>query len=412
MKADCVIVGGGIVGLSVGLTLLKSQPGLRLILLEKESEIARHQSGRNSGVIHSGIYYRPGSLKARLALQGNRSMAMFCQEHGIPYKISGKVIVATSEKEVPLLDDLYRRGGENGVRVRRLSNEEVREVEPNVHCLRGIFVPSTGIVSYRSVCLKYAELLQEQGGAIRTCAEVRGIDRQGRGQILETTSGEIEAGFVINCGGLYSDRIAQQAGVKVQAKIVPFRGEYYELVPEKRDLVKGLIYPVPNPEFPFLGVHFTRMIDGSVHAGPNAVLAFHREGYGKTDIGLGDLWENLTYRGFWSVARRHRKEGLREIWRSVSKKAFVKSLQRLIPAIAEDDLIAAPSGVRAQALRPDGTLVDDFLIVQDTHSIHVCNAPSPAATASLEIGRAIADRVPDLRTATRVAMPPQKAGVI
>lgn len=402
MRAECVIVGGGIVGLSVGLTLLKRQPGLKLILLEKEAELARHQSGRNSGVIHSGIYYRPGSLKARFAREGNRSMVAFCQEHGIACKITGKVIVATQEKELPLLSDLYRRGEENGIGVRQLSPEQVREVEPNVRCRRGIVVPSTGIVCFRSVCLKYAELIQEEGGVIRTCAEVQGISRDEGILRLATTIGEIEAGFVINCGGLQSDRIARQAGVNVPARIVPLRGEYYELVPEKRHLVNGLIYPVPNPVFPFLGVHFTKMIDGGVHAGPNAVLACHREGYRKTDLKMSDLWETLTYGGFWHAALRHGKEGLKEIWRSLSKRAFLRSLQGLIPSLEEDDLVEASSGVRAQAMRPDGTLLDDFLIIQDAHSIHVCNAPSPAATASLEIGKAVADRVPELRTAVTV----------
>ena len=411
MKADCVVVGGGIVGLSVGLSLLKKQPGLRLILLEKESELARHQSGRNSGVIHSGIYYRPGSLKARLAREGNHSMAAFCRDHGIACEICGKIIVAANEKELPLLDNLYRRGVENGINVRQLAKEEVREVEPHVRCRRGILVPSTGIVSFRSVCLKYAELLQEEGGTIQACAEVRGIGRQDGAQRIKTTIGEIETKFIINCAGLYSDRIARQAGVRVEAKIVPFRGEYYELVPEKRDLVQALIYPVPDPAFPFLGVHFTRMIDGGVHAGPNAVLAFHREGYRKSDVAAGDLLETLTYRGFWNAARQHGKEGLKEIWRSLSKRAFVKSLQQLIPSVTEDDLVEAPAGVRAQAMRRDGALVDDFLILQDADSIHVCNAPSPAATASLEIGRAVADRVPDLRTAVRVGIAGQEARI-
>jgi len=399
MTADCVVIGGGIVGLSVGLTLLKRQPGVKLILLEKEAELARHQSGRNSGVIHSGIYYRPGSLKARFAREGNRSMVAFCQEHGIPCDITGKLIVATQEKELPLLSELCRRGEENGVRVRLLSPEEVREVEPQVRCRRGIFVPSTGIVCFRSVCLKYAELIQEDGGTILTCAEVQGIRRDKNGLRLETAIGEIEARFVINCGGLQSDRIAQQAGISVPAKIVPFRGEYYELVAEKRDLVRGLIYPVADPAFPFLGVHFTKMIDGSVHAGPSAVLACHREGYRRGDIKMGDLWETVTYGGFWHAARQHGKEGLKEIWRSLSKRSFLRSLQKLIPSLEEDDLVEAPSGVRAQAMGPDGRLVDDFLIIQDAHAIHVCNAPSPAATASLEIGKAVADRVPDLRIA-------------
>lgn len=404
MRADCVIVGGGIVGLSVGMILLQRQPGLSLILLEKESEIALHQSGRNSGVIHSGIYYLPGSLKARFARAGNRSMVEFCRKHGIPHEICGKIIVATREEELPRLDNLHRRGLENEIGVRQLSKEEVREIEPHVRCLRGLLVPSTGIVSYRGVCTKYAELVQGSGGTIKTGARLEGIRRQGGVQLVETGSDEIETNFVINCGGLQSDRIAKQAGMNLEAKIVPFRGEYYELVAKKRSLVRGLIYPVPDPAFPFLGVHFTRMIDGSVHAGPNAVLAFHREGYQKLDVELGDLVETLTYRGFWNVARAHPREGLKEVWRSLSKKAFLTSLQRLIPELTEDDLIEAPSGIRAQAITPDGALVDDFLILRDVHSIHVCNAPSPAATASLEIGKAVADQVPDLRTAVTVGM--------
>lgn len=399
MKVDCAVVGGGIVGLGVAMALLKRQPGLQVVVLEKEAQLAFHQSGRNSGVIHSGVYYQPGSLKARFARAGNRSMIRFCQEHGIQHEVCGKVVVATEEDELPLLDRLHRRGLENGIEVVRLSQEELKEVEPHVRSLRGIRVPSTGIVNYREVCAAYAREILSEGGVVRTSAEVLGFRRRGRTHLLETAIGEIEAKFLVNCGGLQSDRIARRSGLDPGARIIPFRGEYYELIPEKSQLVRGLIYPVPNPAFPFLGVHFTRMIDGSVHAGPNAVLAFQREGYRKTDFGIGGLLDIVTYPGFWQLARKHYKEGLREVHRSLSKKAFVKSLQRLIPEILADDLVAAAAGVRAQALRPDGGLVDDFLIAHGPDSIHVCNAPSPAATASLEIGRAVAEQIPEMRGA-------------
>jgi L-2-hydroxyglutarate oxidase len=374
------------------MVLGQRRPELKLIVLEKESEIARHQTGRNSGVIHSGIYYKPGSLKARFAREGNRKMVEFCTKHGVSHEVCGKVIVATNDKELPLLEELYRRGLENGLAVRKLSSEEVREIEPHVRCKRGLAVPSTGIVNYREVCLKYVGLIEQQGGVVKTGVRAGKIEQRGRVYTIETTAGAIETGFLINCGGLQSDRLARQAGQKPEAKIVPFRGEYYELVPKKRHLVRTLVYPVPNPQFPFLGVHFTRMIDGSVHAGPNAVLAFKREGYRKTDFDFSDLRETLAYRGFWKLARRHYKEGFAEIYRSLSKAAFVRSLQRLVPEVRADDLIPASSGVRAQALMPDGKLVDDFLIMNGQNSIHVCNAPSPAATASLEIGAAIAEK--------------------
>lgn len=399
MKVDCAVIGGGIVGLSVAMALLRKQPGLHVVVLEKEPQLAFHQSGRNSGVIHSGIYYKPGSRKARFARAGNRSMIKFCEEHGIPHDVCGKLIVSTSARELPLLDNLYRRGVENGVEVTKLSREEVTEIEPHVRCLKGIRVPSTGIVNYREVCATYAGLIQSDGGVVKTSAEVTEIRRSGGSHLLETAIGDIETRFLVNCGGLQSDRIARRAGLDPGARIVPFRGEYYELVPQRRDLVKGLIYPVPDPVFPFLGVHFTRMIDGSVHAGPNAVLAFRREGYRKTDFGLSAVLETLTYPGFWQLARKHYKEGFGEMHRSLSKKAFVKSLQRLIPEIRSADLLPTTAGVRAQALRPDGELVEDFLMVHGPDSIHVCNAPSPAATASLEIGMAVAEQIPEMRMA-------------
>ncbi len=399
MKADCAIIGGGIIGLSVGMALLRKQPGLRVVVLEKETQLAFHQSGRNSGVIHSGIYYKPGSLKARFARSGNRSMKRFCEEHGIRHEVCGKVIVATSAQELPLLEDLYQRGLENGLEVTKLSREAISEIEPHVRCLGGIRVPSTGIVNYREVCATYAGIIRSDGGTVKTGAEVVEVRRAARGHVLETAIGEVETKFLVNCGGLQSDRIARRAGQNPGARIIPFRGEYYDILPHRRHLVKGLIYPVPNPLFPFLGVHFTRMIGGSIHAGPNAVLALRREGYRKTDIGLGAVLEALTYPGLWRLGRKHYKEGLREIHRSLSKKAFVQSLQQLIPEIRAQDLIPAPAGVRAQALLPNGILVDDFLTLPGPDSIHVCNAPSPAATASLEIGQAIAEQVPEMRMA-------------
>ena len=392
MRFDCAIVGGGIVGLATAVTLTKRFPGLSVVVLEKEQELAFHQSGRNSGVIHSGIYYKPGSSKARFAREGNRRMREFCDQHGIRYDVCGKLIVATRKEELPGLDALYRRGLENQLEVRQISAEGAREIEPHVRCLKAIQVLSTGIVDFREVCFKYAELFQRSGGTVTTGARVNKITERNGHHVLDTTAGTIETRFLINCGGLHCDRIAALAGQKADAKIVPFRGEYYELVPEKRHLVRTLIYPVPNPRFPFLGVHFTKAIDGSVHAGPNAVLAFSREGYNKTDFVWPDLRETFSYGGFWKLARRHYRDGAMEIYRSFRKKAFVRSLQQLVPEVRGDDLVPAPSGVRAQALASDGKLVDDFLIVNGPNSIHVFNAPSPAATASLEIGAEIARR--------------------
>lgn len=402
MKYDCAVIGGGILGLSVGMMLGRRQNGLKITVLEKEPDVALHQTGRNSGVIHSGIYYKPGSLKARFATAGNQTMVDFCEEHGIPYEACGKIIVATNEQELPLLETLYQRGLANGLAVTKLSSEEAREIEPHVRCLKAIRVPSTGIVAFRNVCLKYAELIQTQGGSIHTGTHVKAIQSRTGGHFLETNRGVIEARFLINCGGLQSDRVARRTGLDPKARIVPFRGEYYELVPDRRHLVNALIYPVPNPDFPFLGVHFTRMIDGAVHAGPNAVLAFKREGYHKTDFNCADSFETLTFAGFWKLARKHFKEGLMEVYRSLSKKAFVRSLQQLIPEITENDLTPTHAGVRAQALMPDGRLVDDFLILNAPNAVHLCNAPSPAATASLEIGRYVADQIPDLRTAVTI----------
>jgi L-2-hydroxyglutarate oxidase len=392
---DFVIIGGGIVGLSTSMALGLRYPKARIVVLEKECNWAFHQTGNNSGVIHSGIYYKPGSFKAKFCREGSHSMVEFCQEHGIAYEVCGKVIVATENKELLLLENLYKRGLENGLSVTKLSAEEVEEIEPHVRCLAGVRVSTTGIVDYKQVSQKYADLIRAQGGELRLNTKVEKISETGELQVLETNNGTFETRFVINCTGLHSDRIALLARVNPQAKIVPFRGEYYELKPEKRYLVKNLIYPVPNPDFPFLGVHFTRMIDGSVHAGPNAVLSLKREGYKKTDFDLRDFVEVMTYSGFWKLAAKHADAGIQEMIRSFNKAAFVRSLQRLIPEVQADDLIPTHAGVRAQALMNDGKLVDDFLIIESRNSVHVCNAPSPAATSSIEIGKAIVKQIPE-----------------
>ncbi|MDY6900123.1 MAG: L-2-hydroxyglutarate oxidase [Cyanobacteriota bacterium] len=392
---DFAIVGGGIVGLSTSMALGERYPKAKILVLEKENQVAFHQTGNNSGVIHSGVYYKPGSFKARFSREGCRSMVQFCQEHGIDHEVCGKVIVATSPEQLPRLENLYKRGLENGLEVKRITSEEVKEKEPHVASVAGIWVSSTGIVNYKQVCQKYAEIIQKQGSEIKFNTKVEKIVASGKNQVLETNNGSFETRFVINCAGLYSDRVAKLGKVNPQAKIVPFRGEYYELTPEKRHLVKGLIYPVPNPDFPFLGVHFTRMIDGTVHAGPNAVLSLKREGYKKTDFNLRDFAEVMSYPGFWKLAAKHSDEGIKEIIRSFSKAAFVKSLQELIPEVRSEDVVPTHAGVRAQALMKDGKLVDDFLIVKGQNSVHVCNAPSPAATSSIEIGKAVAAEIPE-----------------
>ncbi|MBL9167009.1 MAG: L-2-hydroxyglutarate oxidase [Verrucomicrobiales bacterium] len=393
-RVDFAVIGGGIVGLATALSIGRRFQKASVAVLEKEADLALHQTGRNSGVIHSGIYYKPGSFKARFARAGSQSMVHFCREHGIAHEVCGKLIVATRETEVPGLEALLQRGRQNELEVERVSPEAVREIEPHVRCVAALQVRATGIVNYRQVSLKYAELIRAQGGEICFGAGVNGIRDEGGRHRIETASATVDARFLINCAGLHSDRITERAGERAPARIVPFRGEYYELVPERRSLVKGLIYPVPNPDFPFLGVHFTRMIDGSVHAGPNAVLAFRREGYHKTDLNFGDLADTLTFGGFWRMAAKHWREGSREMWRSWSRAAFLRSLQELIPEVQDADLRPCAAGVRAQALLPSGQLVDDFLVVQGRNSLHVCNAPSPAATASIEIGRYIADQIP------------------
>ena len=391
-----IIIGGGIVGLSTAMTLSQRFPTAKIALLEKESSGAAHQTGHNSGIIHSGIYYKPGSYKAKLCRQGNQSMVAFCEQQGIDYKICGKVIVATEEHELPLLENLYQRGLENNLDITKITLEQVKEIEPHVSCLAGIKVKSTGIVDYKQVCRKYAEIAQAQGVELHFNTCVTGIKSTPEGHIIETTKGEYQTKFLINCGGLYSDRLTELAKEQAPAKIVPFRGEYYELTPEKNYLVNGAIYPVPNPNFPFLGVHFHPSVDGKVHAGPNAVLGFKREAYNKFDFDLKEFMETMTYPGFWKLAAKYPKDGLAEMIRSYSKTIFVRSLQRLIPEVEAEDIVPSPAGVRAQALKIDGSMVDDFLFVNGDKALHVCNAPSPAATASIEIGKQIVARIPDI----------------
>lgn len=389
---DVIIIGGGIVGLSVGLALTERFPEKKIVILEKEPSVSMHQTGNNSGVIHSGIYYKPGSFKARFARQGSQSMVAFCAEHDIEYDICGKVIVATEQNELPLLQDLYERGLQNELAIDMLNVEQLKEIEPHVAGLGAIRVPQAGIVNYRQVSEKMRELIEARGGEIRCNEAVEKIEEGAASVYIETSRKSYEAKVMINCAGLQSDRIARMAGYHADLKIVPFRGEYYKLQESSRGLVNHLIYPVPNPDFPFLGVHYTRMIGGEVEAGPNAVLSFKREGYKKTDINVFDLAETLTYKGFWKMAGKNMKEGLNEMARSYSKGLFVKSLQKLIPEITAEDLVPGGAGVRAQALKSDGSMVDDFYFIPGKRSIHVLNAPSPAATASIEIGKEIMAR--------------------
>ena len=388
-----VVIGGGIVGLATAWRFLERFPERRVTVLEKEPEIAVHQTGHNSGVLHSGIYYRPGSLKAANCRAGKLAMEEFCAAHGVPYDICGKVIVATEERELPLLERIYERGQANGVRCEFIDRERLRELEPHAAGIRAIHVPEAGIVSFRGVCARLAELIAERGGRVVTSARVTKIEPRSTEVVLESTQGAFTAEMAVNCAGLHCDRVARLAGTRLPAKIVPFRGEYYELKPSAYHLVRNLIYPVPDPSFPFLGVHFTRMVDGTFECGPNAVLAFAREGYRKSDVNLRDLAESLTYPGFLRLAARHWRTGMEEVWRSLSKAAFVRALQRLVPEITSADLEGAPAGVRAQAVARDGQIVDDFLIEEADRVIHVGNAPSPAATSSLNIGRLVVDRL-------------------
>jgi len=391
-RYNVIIIGGGVVGLGVALEITRRFPRLRLLVLEKEDHVARHQSGHNSGVIHSGVYYKPGSMKARLCVTGAAAMIQFCREHGIPHNVCGKVIVATRPDELPRLEDLRQRGEANGLTgLRLIGPEQLREIEPHASGLQALVVPSTGVTDYTLICEKYAELISASGGTVLTSAAVIGIKRLPNEIIVETARGAFSTTSLINCAGLFSDRISRMAGDDPGVMIVPFRGEYYDLTPERAHLVSALIYPVPDPRFPFLGVHFTRRITGKVDAGPNAVLALAREGYRRTDISLWDLAASLAFPGFWRMARQHWRNGLDEWHRSLSKPAFVRALQRLLPDVRESDLVPGGSGVRAQALKPDGALVDDFQFVPSGKVLHVLNVPSPAATASLTIGQSIVD---------------------
>lgn len=392
MKYDVVIAGGGIVGLATALRLKQSRPELKVLILEKEQEVAAHQTGHNSGVIHSGIYYKPGSLKAQNCIQGYHQLLAFCQERSIPYELCGKVIVATRPEQLPALEQLYKRGVENGLEgLKYLTKEEIKEHEPHCTGIKGVFVRQTGIVDYKKVCEEMADVFGELGGSIAFSNKVTGVKPSEKGTLVETNAGAYEARLFINCAGLYCDKIAALAGQNLDVRIIPFRGEYYALKPEKAGLVKNLIYPVPDPSFPFLGVHFTRRISGEIEAGPNAVLAYRREGYTKKDLHWGELWESLSWKGFRKVAFKYWQTGLGELYRSYSKSAFTRALQELVPEVQKNDLEPAGAGVRAQACDRNGGLIDDFVIREDIGCIHVLNAPSPAATSSLSIGSSVAE---------------------
>jgi L-2-hydroxyglutarate oxidase len=390
---DILVIGGGIIGTSTALSLQKNSK-LSVLLIEAEKELAHHQTGNNSGVIHSGLYYKPGSLKAKNCTDGREMLYNFCGENNIPNERCGKIVVATSESELNALDELFKRGIANGLSgIKKLGAEEIKNYEPHATGLGGMFVPQTGIVDYSKVTDAYAKLFLDGGGHLETNCKFLSLKYSDGELVALTTKEEFKTKFLVNCGGLYCDRIAKLCGVNPGLQIIPFRGEYYKLKKEKEYLVKNLIYPVPDPRFPFLGVHFTRMMKGGVEAGPNAVLAFKRVGYTKKDFSAADVSQMLFYPGFWKMAAQYYKMGFGEFYRSFSKKAFVKALQKLVPEIQEEDIEVGGAGVRAQALEPNGKLVDDFCIVEANKMVHVLNAPSPAATASLSIGRAIADLV-------------------
>ena len=393
-QKQIIIIGGGIVGLATAYKLGRAQPDARITVLEKESEVCKHQSGNNSGVLHTGLYYKPGSAKAKLAVSGIREMVAFCVEHNIPHEVCGKLVVATDESEAPRLRDLMERGTANGLQgLEWLDPAEMREIEPNVTGVAGLRVPQTGIADYPRVCAQLVKLIRAQGNRVITRAQVNHLGARGSGWIAETLAGEFEADFLINCAGLHCDRVGELAGAKRDVRIIPFRGEYYRIKKERASLVRNLIYPVPDPRFPFLGVHFTRMIHGGVEAGPNAVLAFAREGYRKSQISPRDLFDTFAYPGFWLLMRRHWRMGIDEMRRSFSKKLFCESLQKLVPAIQIEDLDTGGAGIRAQAVFPNGELAQDFHFVERANALHVLNAPSPAATASLAIGAVIAQSV-------------------
>ena len=389
-EADLLIIGAGIVGLATALEVTRRFPAMRVIVVEKEDRVAAHQTGHNSGVIHSGLYYKPGSLKARNCVAGAESMKRFCQANSVPYEVCGKLVVAITEDELPRLNTLYERGTANGVPgLRILHRDEFREIEPHCVGIGAIHVPSTGIVDYTQVSQKYAELIQGAGGGIVLKAKVVGLRQDGGSNVVETQAGAYRSRYIVNCAGLYSDTITRMAGLDTNLEIIPFRGEYYEIRPERRHLIKNLIYPVPDPRFPFLGVHFTRRVNGSVEAGPNAVLAFRREGYRGTSPDMTEATQMLRFAGFWKMAKKYWRMGMAEQYRSWMRSAFTKALQTMVPEIHESDLSPGGSGVRAQAVDANGNLVDDFYFMHSGNMIHVCNVPSPAATASLEIGKAI-----------------------
>lgn len=390
---DLIIVGGGIVGLATAMKALENRPKMRLLLLEKETKLASHQSGHNSGVIHSGLYYKPGSFKAKNCVDGYRQMIDFCEKENIPYKICGKIVVATQKEELPRLEELRQRGIANGLsRLKTLSSEEIKEIEPHCFGIRGLHVPQTGIVDYRKVAAKYAEKVLSSGGEILCGHRVTQLNKDSDGTVNVGVANEkrFKGRRLITCGGLYSDRLARKTLPNLNLRIIPFRGEYYKLKSSAHRLVRHLIYPVPDPAFPFLGVHFTRMIDGGIECGPNAVLALSREGYRKADFCLSDVLETMAWPGFRKVAKKYWRMGLGEFHRSLSKRAFVGALQRLVPDLRMEDVESGGSGVRAQACDRNGNLLDDFQIIEDGVSVHVCNAPSPAATASLAIGTSLA----------------------
>lgn len=392
MQYDIVIIGGGIVGLASAYHLLQQNPTLKVAVLEKESTLAAHQTGHNSGVIHSGLYYKPGSLKAINCINGYNMLLAFCRENDIPFDLCGKLVVATEEWELPLLENLYQRGLQNGLtQMKYITADEIKEYEPHIRGIKALHVPYTGIIDYTEVCAKLAYWVEQWGGKILTNHKAEDIEEYSNFMVVKTSTQTIETKMIVNCAGLYCDKVAQMAGEKVDTRIIPFRGEYYMLKPEKRYLVKNLIYPVPDPNFPFLGVHFTRMIDGGVEAGPNAVFAFKREGYLKTDVDFTEMMESLLWPGFQKVAKKYWKTGLGEFYRSFSKTAFTNALRKFIPQIEEDDLIPAEAGVRAQACDREGGLLDDFKIIEKPRAIHILNAPSPAATSSLSIGKTIAE---------------------
>ena len=394
MTHDVIIIGGGIVGLATAFRLLEARPNTRLLLLEKESKLAAHQTGNNSGVLHSGLYYKPGSEKARLSVSGLRQMVAFCREHGVAHEICGKIVVATSEEELPRLETLWERGNANGLLgLRKLSHGQIREIEPHAAGLAAIHVPQEGIVDYPAVSEKLGELIRKSRGEIKLGARVLKIISDGNEKIVETSAGEFRARFVVTCGGLHADQLVRAAEQKPAAKIIPFRGEYYKIKPERQHLVRHLIYPVPDPKFPFLGVHFTRLIHGGIEAGPNAVLAFAREGYRWSNINLRDLAESICFPGLWKFFAAHPSMCGYEIRRSFSRHEFCRSLQKLMPEIREADLETGGSGVRAQAMTSDGKLVEDFRFEEGSGILHVLNAPSPAATASLAIGAKISEKV-------------------